>query len=96
MALSFFPPGTGTKPKPALSLSDPAVQVMAFKRAENHRDYIIRLFEPTGRKRATTLAIPPLNKKIKLTLNPFEIKTIRLNPNAKHTFTNLMEKPITK
>ncbi|MBN1435592.1 MAG: alpha-mannosidase [Sedimentisphaerales bacterium] len=96
MALSFYPPGIGQKPKPALTLSDPVVQLMAFKKAENHRDYIIRVFEPTGRKRATIIEIPPIRKKIKVKLNPFEIKTIRVSPNGKHTFTNLMEKPITK
>ena len=53
---------------------------------------IIRLFEPTGRKRTTVLKMPVLDAQKKLTMDPFEIKTLRLNPrNGEFAETNLLE-----
>ncbi len=94
-ALSFNPPGFGRKPKPLAILSDDTVQIAAVKKAQNNNDIIIRLFEPTGRKRSTVLNLPVLSKKIKVDLNPFEIKTLRINPRTKKvTIVNLLEKPM--
>lgn len=77
-ALSFFPPGEGKLPAPGVSLDDGVVQVTAIKRAEQGNDLIIRLFEPTGSERATTLSLPwvPLSREVHL--RPFEVKTLRL------------------
>ncbi len=95
LALSFFPPGGGKKAKPAAVLSDDVIQATAIKRAEKGNAIIIRLFEPTGRKRNTALSLPTLKKKINLTFNPFEIKTLKINAQTgKCSEVNLLEKPI--
>lgn len=94
-ALSFYPPGTGKRPKPAVVLSDDVVQVSAIKRAEDGDDIIIRLFEPTGHWHATTLTLPALGLKAKVDLSPFEIKTLRVNvKRRKIAEVNLLEQPL--
>lgn len=94
-ALSFFPSGKGKKPKPLAILSDNVVQITALKKAQTNNDLIIRLFEPTGKNRKTTLSLPFARKKINLALKPFEIKTLRFNPRTGKTAeTDLLEKPL--
>ncbi|MEI6502807.1 MAG: glycoside hydrolase family 38 C-terminal domain-containing protein, partial [Armatimonadota bacterium] len=82
MALSFFPSGTGEKPGPFATLSDNVVQMTALKQAEDGERIIVRLFEPTGQKRTTTLTIPSLKIKQKLTLGGFEIRTLAVDPKC--------------
>jgi len=54
---------------------------------------IIRLFDPTGKPRTTVLQLPALGLKKKITLNGFEIKTLRINPKSKSVReTDLLEK----
>jgi len=91
--LSFFPSGSGKKASPFIVLNDPAVEVAALKKAEDSGDLIIRLFEPTGKKRATVLSLPSIPARIKIVLKPFEIKTLKFNPK-KRTFkeVDLLEK----
>ncbi len=92
LALSFFPSGQGGKIKPLALLSDEVIQIAAARQSDKGSDIILRLFEPTGRKRKTTLTLPTINKKIKLELNPFEIKTLKINPRSgKCQETNLLE-----
>ena len=94
-ALSFFPPGQGAKPKPGLILSDKVIQVSTMKKAEESDDLIIRLFEPTGRTRSTTLSLPYLTLKEIIILNGFEIKTLRINLiTGKMVYVDLMENEI--
>lgn len=93
-ALSFFPHGNGTRTQPGAILSDDVIQMAAFKQAEDGRGYIIRLFEPTGQARTTTLAIPALNLTADVALGAFEIKTLFLDPLASTlTEGDLMEGP---
>lgn len=96
-ALAFFPSGRGRKPEPFLVLSDDVVQAASVKQAEEGKCLIIRLFEPTGEKRDTTLTLPWARASKKLILKPFEIKTYSFNPKT-HRFTevDLMEKPLRK
>jgi len=82
-ALSFFPHGGGERPLPGLELSDGVVQLAAFKRAEDGSGYVIRLFEPTGQARETTLRVPALDLSQRVALGPFEIKTLRLDSEAR-------------
>lgn len=77
MALSFFPNGAGEKPKPFLTLSDDAVQVAAVKQSEDGSALIVRLFEPTGAARMTTLTVQ--DRRHEVSLAPFEIKTLRID-----------------
>jgi alpha-mannosidase len=78
-ALSYWPPGEGEEPAPGPVLSDRAVQVTAFKKAEGGGDLIVRLFEPTGRSRRTTLSLDCVGVEAQIRMRPFEIKTLRVN-----------------
>jgi alpha-mannosidase len=98
MAQWFSPCGDGVQPKPFVTLSNPDVQLAALKQAEKGNDWIIRLFEPTGRKQKTQLRIrarKPIRKTI--TLNPFEIKTLKLKISSGALVeTNLMEEGLSR
>lgn len=95
--LAFFPAGEGKRPMPLIDLSDDSVQVAALKKAEDSRDLIIRLFEPTGRKRKTVISLPWAGARKTVTLAPFEIRTLRFRPRGK-TFidVDLLERPLGK
>ena len=69
-------------PQPGPVLHDRAIQLTAFKRAEEGDDLIIRLFEPTGRRRTTTLSVPCVDAFTRVKMDPFELKTLRLNPRT--------------
>ena len=91
-ALSFYPSGSGVKPHPGLCLSDDAVQVTAFKQAEDGQGWIIRLFEPTGQSRSTILSLPCLSIEAQIELSPFEIKSLKIDLQTNSLIeTNLME-----
>jgi alpha-mannosidase len=92
LALSFFPPGQGEAPLPLVTLSDRVVQMTVLKRADEGEDLIVRLFEPTGRRRTTTVRFPALGLEHKAALGPFEIKTLRVSLQHKTVCeTGLME-----
>ena len=86
MALCCFPSGEGKEVVPSLILSDKAIQVTAFKMAEDKNWLVFRLFEPTGRIRRTRVAIPGLNMTFDLSLGAFEIKTIAVDLGSKEMF----------
>jgi alpha-mannosidase len=95
MALSFFPSGAGQQPQPLVLLSDKAIQIAAVKRAEDGKGLIVRLFEPTGKKRTTTLSLPALGIQHKVNLQPWEIRTYRINARKRTvTEVDLMENPV--
>jgi len=50
----------------------------ALKLAEDGDELIVRLFEPTGKQRSTTLMIPGLGVREKVRLGAFEIKTLKI------------------
>jgi len=79
MALSFFPSGGGEAPGALLTLSDDVVQCSAVKRSEDGKALIVRLFEPTGRPRATTVGLPGLGIRKRVKLGAFEVKTLRID-----------------
>ncbi|MEN6304048.1 MAG: glycoside hydrolase family 38 C-terminal domain-containing protein [Armatimonadia bacterium] len=92
MALSFFPSGEGEKSGAFVTLSDPAVQMTALKQAEAGEGIVVRLFEPTGQKRTTTLSLPGLGVKQRVSLKAFEIKTLIVDLKSGEVGeTNLME-----
>ncbi len=93
--LAYFPPGDGPASRPFLTLSDKSVQVTALKKAEDSGALIIRLFEPTGRRRTISLALPFAGLRTRITLRPFEIKTLAFDPATKtFTETDLLERPL--
>ena len=92
MALSFSPSGEGEKPAVLASLADDVVVMTAAKQADDGRDLVVRLFEPTGQPRSTTLTLPALGVKCRLKLGAFEIKTLRINARSgKVRETDLLE-----
>ncbi len=95
MALSFFPSGAGEKPGTMVKLSDSAVQSTVLKKSEDGDALIIRLFEPTGQKRTTTVSLPFAGISEKITLGAFEIVTLKADTRKKTvTRVNLMEEKI--
>ena len=91
--LPYCPPGSGKKARAGIVLDDTAVELAAFKRSEDGSDLIIRLFEPTGRPRETTLRLPVSGVRKKVRLGGFEVKTLRFNPRSKKWLeTDLVER----
>ena len=91
-ALAYWPPGGGELPAPGPVLDDPAVQLTAFKKAEDGEELIVRLFEPTGEGRSTTLSLPHLELEHTVHLEPFEIRTLAIDPASRMVRdVNLME-----
>ena len=64
-------------------MSDDVVLVTAFKQAKDGKGHILRLFEPTGHARKTTVTIPALDFTADVALSAFEIETLYLDPQAK-------------
>jgi len=93
MAQWFSPSGQGSRAKPFAVLSNSNVQITTIKQAESGRGWIIRLFEPTGRRQKTQLRIlvgKPIQKTV--TLQAFEIKTLKIDAALRRVVeTNLME-----
>jgi len=77
--LSFHPAGAGRRAQPLIELHDQVIELSAFKQAHAGRDYILRLFEPTGKNRSTVIEIPSAGIRQKLRFEGFEIKTYRLD-----------------
>jgi alpha-mannosidase len=69
--------------------------VTAAKKAAGGEDLILRLFEPTGRERTTTVSLPCAGLSKEVILHPFEIRTYRVHlKTGTWTETDLLEKPI--
>ncbi len=94
--LSFYPSGLGKRPEAGILLSGGVVQLAAFKQAErNERQYVVRLFEPTGAPRSTVLSIPAIGVEREITLGGFEVKTFLLDLAEKTLVeTDLLERPL--
>ncbi|MFA5293013.1 MAG: glycoside hydrolase family 38 C-terminal domain-containing protein [Phycisphaerae bacterium] len=93
-ALSFFPDGSGKKPKPFAVMNKTVIEISAVKKAENNNGWIIRLFNSSPKKQAARLKLPVLDIKTRLDFGPFEIKTLRVNSKGKIFEVNLMEEKI--
>jgi alpha-mannosidase len=95
--LPYSPAGGAARTKAAIVVDDAAVELTAFKKSEDGNDIVIRLFEPTGKPRETTLRLPALRVTKKVRLGGFEVKTLRFNPRSKKwTETDLMERRLGK
>ena len=63
--------------------------------AEEKNQLIIRLFNPSGIETETMVNIPALEMEFNVVLNPYEIKTIAVDPASMNYFeTDLMERKI--
>jgi len=76
MALAVFPSGHGRETVPGVTLSDCVVQMPALKISGDGRALVIRLFEPTGSPRSTTVSVPALNASARIDLGAFELRTL--------------------
>ncbi|HQM96378.1 MAG TPA: glycoside hydrolase family 38 C-terminal domain-containing protein [Clostridia bacterium] len=83
MALSFFPTGEGKKVKPFALLSDDVITMPVFKRSEDKKNYVIRLFNPTGSKRTTVLKLPMLKWENEFELDAYQLKSFKLDNSSK-------------
>lgn len=87
MVLSFFPigciPEKENSIQPFAVLSDDVITLAVFKKAERGNDSVIRLFNPTGQKRKTTLSLPSIAFSHEFELGAYEIKTIKINLSTK-------------
>lgn len=64
----------------------------AFKKEAEGDGYIIRLFEPTGLVRKTKVTIPCADIEQHVSLQPFEVQTLRINMKDRFLEqVNLME-----
>lgn len=93
-ALAYCPPGDGKKAVAGVVVEgDDAVEVAAFKKAEDGRDVVVRLFEPTGRPRRVVVKLPALGVRAAVRMGAFEIKTLRYDRRAKaFVATDLLER----
>jgi alpha-mannosidase len=78
-ALSYWPSGVGKPATAGPTLSDRVIQMTCFKRSADGKDLVVRLFEPTGRRRSTTLSVPCSSVRKRVDMGPFEIKTLRID-----------------
>ncbi len=91
--LPYCPPGKGKAAKPGLLLEGDAVELSAFKKSEDGRDLVVRLFEPTGKPRQATLRLPAFGVRKRVRLGGFEAKTLRFSPRTKTwSETDLVER----
>lgn len=92
-ALSFYPPQGGERPLPPVTVSGDAVDVPALKKAADGNGYILRLFDPFDRAAHLTVSSVPLGIETDVTLQPYEIKTLRLTAGTVQE-TDLLEHPV--
>jgi alpha-mannosidase len=79
IALNLFPSGEGAPAVQGPTLSDDVVRVTAAKLSEDGRSLILRLFEPTGAARTTTVRVAALGVDVAVSLGPFEIRTLAVD-----------------
>ncbi|MGE5357478.1 MAG: glycoside hydrolase family 38 C-terminal domain-containing protein [Bacteroidales bacterium] len=93
MALCVSPSGAGKRTVPCVTLSDGVVQLGAMKYAEGDGRVILRLFEPTGQARTTTVSIEPLHLRFLVALGGFELKTLAIDTETRAvTEVDLLER----
>lgn len=94
-AMSFFPSGAGEMPKAFVKLGDDVVQMSAAMPSEDGKGIVIRLYEPTGKPRKTTLCLPLRGVEHEVSLGAFEIKTLLVDLKEESVVeTDLMERRI--
>ena len=92
-ALSFFPCGDGEKCGNFITIDNKSVTLSAFKKAYDDKGYIIRLYNSSDRAETAGLTVTPLHMKKELSFGKFEVKTFRIDTEAKtFTETDLIER----
>jgi alpha-mannosidase len=91
--LAYGPPGGGARSAAGVVIEGEAVELSAFKRSEDGRDAVVRLFEPTGKPRRAVVELPALGAKTTVRLKGFEVLTLRLDRRTKRfAETDLLER----
>ncbi len=80
MTLCAFPSGEGSPALPGVFLDDDVVRLAALKMSEDGDALVVRLFEPTGLARETRVGIPAFGLEFPVTLAPFELLTLVIDP----------------
>lgn len=80
--LNFFPAAVGKLPETLVALSDERITLGTFKQSEDGKDWIARVFNPTGQSISFALQLPALGHSFDLTLDPFEVRTLRVSPDG--------------
>lgn len=62
-------------------IDNPAISISALKKSLNSDDYILRLFNSSSQTEQTTLCSEPLKLNLRIEMNSFEIKTLKINYN---------------
>ncbi|NSW91629.1 MAG: alpha-mannosidase [Firmicutes bacterium] len=83
-ALSFFPSGSGKLyNSPIILDNESSILMTAFKKAGMSEDYILRLYEPTGKGGTTVIHMPSFGITQTITFKKFEVKTFKLDMTAR-------------
>ena len=90
-AQQFCPSGKGTIPPALVQIDKENVAMSCFKRSERSGDaYILRVFESQGQAAEAEIQLPILNRSLRVSLQPFEIKVYRIEKDAV-TETDMLE-----
>ena len=65
-----------------IHIDNPAIQLMAIKRAESGEGHILRLLEATGEAQHAVIHLPLLNRSVELDFTPYQIHTLYLPDDA--------------
>jgi alpha-mannosidase len=74
--------GTMSQSASFLAVDTPNVIVSSVKQAETGNELVIRLVETLGKATATVLRFPSVSFSWRGNIKPFEIKTLRVNPQT--------------
>ncbi len=97
LSVTYSHIGDWAKQNSWISIKPCNVILTSMKMAEDSNNIILRLFESTGVKTMAKLNLPVWSMSIETLLQPFEIKTIALNPQKKQWYeVNLIEEKITR
>ena len=91
MALSLFPRSEGSRSTSVFTLTGDPVELTAFKRADDGRGYIVRLFNGFSAASHIGLHAPMLGVDTTLLLDPMRVYTFRISDGAL-TETDLIER----
>jgi alpha-mannosidase len=74
-----------------IHISEPNIRLTACKRSADRRDLVLRLHEASGSACTAVVTLVKPAKKVRLTFAPFEIKTLRVQPNGTCREVHLVE-----
>ncbi len=93
MTLCCFPRGQSEILKSGVKLSNDIIDLSALKMSEDGKYLIIRLFEPTGKRREVRVTVPVMDLSFNVYLDKFELKTIAIDIESKSICeTDLLER----